>query len=122
MKNNIFSGELIASFVLIAILILLFNPLGLWMPNGLSMMMLLGLIVVFAVFASFVWKEKARDERESMHRMFAGRVAFLAGSGTLVLAIVVESFQHALDFWLVLTLVVMVITKVVGMLYSQMKH
>lgn len=122
MKNNIFSGELIASIALIAILVLLFNPFGLWMPNTLFMMMLLGLIVVFALFASFIWREKARDEREAMHRMLAGRFAFLAGAATLLLGIIIGSFQHDVDFWIVLTLVVMVIAKVLGLLYSQRAH
>jgi len=85
-------------------------------------MMVLGLIVVFFVFASFVWRENARDEREGLHKMMAGRIAFLAGTATLVIAIIIQSFRHELDFWLVLTLGIMILAKIIGLLYGRIKY
>lgn len=122
MKNKTFLSELIVSIVLIILLTLLLNPFGFFMPTTLLMMMLAGLVVVFAVYAGFFFKENARDEREGLHKMFAGRVAFLAGTGTLVVGIIVQSFQHNLDFWLVVTLGIMVIAKIIGRIYGQLNH
>lgn len=121
MKNN-FLQEIIVSGVLILLLILFLNPFELWMPPILLMMMVLGLVVVFSLFASFIWRENNKDEREGLHKMMAGRIAFLAGTATLVMAIIIQSFRHNLDFWLVLTLGVMILAKVIGLIYSRIKH
>src|SRR3989338_1977291 len=113
MKNNLIK-EIVASFILVVLLLLFLNPFGFWMPNTLLMMMMLGFIVVFVVFASFVWKENSRDEREGLHRMAAGRIAFLFGTSILVIGIIVQRLKHELDFWLVVTLGVMILAKIVG--------
>ena len=121
MKNN-FLQEIFISLVLIVLLISFLNPFGFWMPTILLMMMVLGLIVVFSVFVSFIWRENARDEREGLHKMMAGRIAFLAGTAILVIGIIVQSFKHELDFWLVLTLGTMILAKIIGLIYSRTKH
>ncbi len=121
MKND-FLQEIIVSLVFIVLLVLLLNPFNFWMPTNMLMVMLVGLIIVFTLFASFVWRENAKDERELLHRMFAGRVAYLVGTGTLVLAIIIQCFLHQLDPWLVLVLVLMVLAKIVGIMYSRAKN
>ena len=73
--------------------------------------MLAAAFVVFGFFAAFVLREKATDERESTHRMLAGRAAFLMGTATLIIAIVYQSYIDKLDVWLVLVLVVMIVSK-----------
>lgn len=92
------------------------------MPNTLLIMMVVGLVVVFALFASFIWRENAHDEREGLHRMIAGRVAFIVGSGVMVLGIIVQSIKHNLDPWLVFILGVMILAKIGGIIYSRIKH
>ncbi len=121
MKNDL-SQEIIISLILIALLILFLNPFGFWMPTILLMMMMLGLIVVFSAFAIFIWREHARDEREGLHKMMAGRIAFLAGTVVLVIGIIVQSFKHELDSWLVVTLGVMILAKTMGLIYSRVKN
>src|SRR3989338_9779253 len=121
MKNNLLQ-ELIVSGVLIILLVLFLNPFELWMPPILLMMMVLGFVVVFSLFASFVWKENNKDEREGLHKMMAGRIAFLAGTANLVIAIIIQSFRHELDAWLVITLGVMILAKIVGLLYGRIKY
>ena len=121
MKNNLLQ-EIIVSVVLIVLLILFLNPFELWMPPVLLMMMVLGLVVMFALFASFIWRENSRDEREGLHKMMAGRIAFLAGTASLVIGIIIQSFRHELDFWLVFTLGTMILAKIIGLMYSRMKH
>ncbi len=121
MKNNLIQ-EIAVSLILIVLLALFLNPFGFWMPNALLMMMMLGLVVVFVVFASFVWKENARDEREGLHKMIAGRIAFLVGTALLVVGIIVQSFKHELDFWLIFTLGTMILAKIIGLVYGRIKH
>mgnify|MGYP000452539675 CR=1 FL=1 len=121
MKNNLLQ-EISVSVVLIVLLILFLNPFGFWMPPVLLMIMVLGLVVVFALFASFIWRENARDEREGLHKMMAGRIAFLAGTSVLVIGIIVQSFKHELDLWLVLTLGAMILAKIIGLIYSRARH
>src|SRR3989338_9954697 len=121
MKNN-FLQEIFISALLIVLLVLFLNPFGFWMPNTLLLMMIAGLIVVFALFASFIWRETAKDERETLHRFMAGRIAYLAGAGGLVVAIIAESLQHDLDPWLVGILCIMIFAKIIGLIYGQTKY
>ena len=92
------------------------------MPPILLMMMIVGLIVVFALYASFIWRENSKDEREGFHKMMAGRVAFLVGTAVLVVGIIIQSFRHDLDFWLVLTLGAMILAKIIGLVYARIKN
>lgn len=112
--------EISISIILIILLVLLFvNP---FMYGALFMMVIIGLIIAFALFAIFIWKENARDERETLHKIMASRIAFLAGTGILVIGIVVQSFGHKLDPWLIITLGIMIIAKIAGLIYGQFKN
>jgi hypothetical protein len=92
------------------------------MPSMAQMVVLVGLLLVFTIFASFVWKERPRDERELLHRALAGRLAFLAGAITLMAAITAQALQHQVDHWLVATLAVMVIVKLVTLLVADWRR
>ena len=70
------------------------------------------LFILFGLFASFVLKERAGDEREGQHRTLAGRNAFLAGSFIILLGIAFQSYIHTVDPWLVGALVVMIVVKI----------
>lgn len=117
-KNN----EILIASLFIVFLFLCLNPFGWFMYTMWEMLILVLLVVIFAVFTVFVWNEGKGDERENMHRMLAGRYAFLAGTTTLIAGIVVQSLEHDLDHWLVITLGVMVLAKIFGLLYGQKKY
>ncbi len=117
MKNNL-KIEVVISLILIVLTILLLNPFHLWMPDMLHMMMLALTLVMFAFFAIFILREKVEDEREVVHRMLSGRVAFLTGSALLTIGIVAQSLQDSVDVWLVIVLVAMVLSKIVTRIYS----
>ena len=117
MKNNLII-EIVISFVLVILAVLLLNPFHFWMPNMIHMMMLTLTLVIFAFFAIFILREKVQDERDSVHRMLSGRVAFLTGSALLTIGIVVQSLQDAVDVWLVVVLVAMVLSKLITRMYS----
>ena len=117
MKNNL-KIEIGISSVLVILTVLLLNPFHFWMPNMMHMLILGITLVVLALFAIFILREKVQDEREAVHRMLSGRVAFLAGSALLTIAIVVQSLQDAVDVWLVIVLVAMVLSKLITRIYS----
>ncbi|MBA3551230.1 hypothetical protein H0W32_03425 [Patescibacteria group bacterium] len=117
MKNNTFI-ETSVSVLLVVLVLLIWNPLHFWMTDMILISMLISILMVFAIFATFILRENVRDEREGMHRLLAGRMAFLLGSITLVIGILVQAYSHAVDIWLVLTLVVMVLAKMGTRLYS----
>jgi hypothetical protein len=116
MKNNL--KETVVTVALISIAILLLNPFHFWMPDVMVLCMLATALVLFGVFASFILREKSVDEREDQHKTLAGRNAFLAGSGILMLGIVVQGYTHTVDPWLVVTLIGMVVVKLITRRWS----
>ena len=120
--NKSYIHELIVSIVLIVLLVLIVNPFGFFMPSHLEMMLLIALVVLYAVFAVFFWKESPKDEREDLHRKVAGRIAFLAGVVVMIAGIVVQTLMNTLDVWLVMALGATVLGKIVGRLYSSRRH
>jgi di/tricarboxylate transporter len=115
MKNNLV--HIFLALVLVVLLVLLMDPFMYWMPPMVAMTVLLVAVVVLCVWSGFVMKEQASDEREALHRMNAGRVAYLLGIGILTLALVVQGLAHEIDPWIALTLGVMVISKLAARLY-----
>jgi drug/metabolite transporter (DMT)-like permease len=116
MKNN--TKETIVTVCLIAIAILLLNPFHFWMPDMVVMAMLALALVLFGTFASFILREQAVDEREGHHRTLAGRNAFLAGSGILIIGIAIEGYTHTVDSWLVIALIAMILVKIGTRIWS----
>ncbi|MEK7564416.1 MAG: hypothetical protein AAB510_02510 [Patescibacteria group bacterium] len=116
MKNNI--KEIIITVCLIAIAIILLNPFHFWMPDMMVMCMLAIALALFGVFASFILREQTVDERDDVHRTLAGRNAFLAGSSILMIGIVIQGYSHAVDPWLVIALIVMILVKVATRMWS----
>lgn len=115
---NNFKIEFVISLVLIVLTVFLLNPFHFWMPTMLHMVVMALTLVIFALFAVFILREKVRDEREVSNRMFSGRVAFLTGSAVLTVGILIQSLKHVVDIWLVIALVVMVLSKLVSGIYS----
>jgi putative flippase GtrA len=116
-----FKGELAVGVGLLALLYIIFNPWRLFMPGYVIMGFLIAVVVLYVAFATFVWKENRGDERERYHRLFADRIAYLAGSAILLLGIVLGELQHTLDPWLIAALAVMVMAKVAGLIYGKNK-
>ncbi len=118
MKNNN-AYEFIISAVLIVLLIAFLNPFDIFMPTSLVMMMEALMIIIFGIFASLIWRERAADEREGLHRMIAGRIGFLAGAGVLVVGILVQTLSHSVDPWLVIALTAMILAKIIALIYTK---
>jgi hypothetical protein len=119
MKNS--TGELFVSLGLLVLLFIMFNPWQLFMPGYMVMGLMVAIVVLFVVFATFFWREGEGDEREEYHRLIADRVAYLAGSGALLLGVIISEWRHDLDIWLIGALAIMIVAKVAGLLYSKTK-
>src|ERR1700761_2425900 len=117
MRNNTFI-ELVISLLLLVLAVAVLNPTHAWMPSMTLSLLLAGVFVLFCLFAAFIMREGATDERESTHRALAGRGAFLIGSGVLVAGIIVEGAKHNVDPWLVFALMAMILGKIAVRVYS----
>lgn len=120
MKKEIIN-EIILAVVLILLIIGFLDPFHYWMPGEFAMWLLFVVLVVFFIFAAFIWKEKANDEREELHLLRAGRWSWLVGSGFIMIGIVVQEIRHELDPWLVYALLAMIITKLASLIYLKNK-
>ncbi len=116
MKNNL--QETIVALVLVVLLSLILNPYDFWMPDMAHMSALGLLLVVFIAYAAFSLREEVTDERDMLHRMFAGRAAFITGTTILTLGVLLGALHGTLDKWLVFTLVGMIIAKLAARLYT----
>lgn len=112
-------SELIVSLATLMLACVLLNPMKILMPDAITMTIIALFFICFAVFAFFVWRERALDERDELHRMRAGHNAYLAVSGVLVLAIGIQSFSHNVDPWLVIAFAVSVLTKAVASFWNK---
>ncbi len=117
MKNK--TIHLCIAVLLITCLILLSDPFMLWMPRGVQMAALLGATVLLAIWAGFVMYERAPDEREAIHRMNAGRMAYLSGVVVLTIALVTQGLAHDIDPWVSVTLGTMVLVKLLSRFYFE---
>ncbi len=116
MKNNL--KETIITICLVLVAILFLNPFHFWMPDVFVMCMLVVALILFGIFTSFVLREKVFDERDSVHRALAGRNSFLVGSAVLMLAILVQEYNEALDPWIVFVFIAMIVTKIITRVWS----
>lgn len=121
MKHK-YLAEIGITVILLGILGALLLPTSLLMPMSSDMMLIIGLIVTFFIFSSFFWKEQAGDEREHLHRLFAGRVSFFIGTAVLVVGIFFQSLSHNIDPWLIYALIGMIVGKLLTRLYSEWKQ
>jgi peptidoglycan/LPS O-acetylase OafA/YrhL len=115
MKNN--TIKIGVALVLVFFLVTLADLVPFWMPKMNEMMLLLIVSVLLLVWASFVMFEQVADEREAVHRMDAGRIAYLSGIGVLTLALIVQGFSHTIDPWISISLCTMVLSKLAARLY-----
>lgn len=121
MKNK-FITEVSISTVLIILLVMLLDPFMILMPSAAQMTTLVFALVIFVSFATFVWREKPKDEREQLHQQIASRFAYLSGAGVLIVAIVFQTINHSLDPWIVIALIVMILAKIIGSLYASKRY
>ena len=117
-----FLSEIVIAVVMVLLILTLINPTDMLMTTATEMFLVIGLVLLFGLFALFVWGERVQDERDAILRMWADRIGFLAGSSAILIGIVVESLNHNLSDWLLIALAVMIVAKIVGSVYGKMRH
>ena len=122
MSNKPLVSEILIAVSFVALLTALLNPWGAFMPMPLVMTLLVFLLVAFGIFAGLIWRERGGDERDRFHAMLADRVAYLLGTGVLLVGVAIQSFTHALDPWLVVVLGIMIIAKIAGRILTRWKY
>lgn len=113
-------SQLLVPFGVIALSYAFLDPLMVLMPTGVVYLVITLFFLGYISFTLLVWRETAHDEREHAHRAYAARVAYLAGTGVLVIGIIYQALTiHVVDPWLVLTLTIMVCAKYFGLRHAQ---
>ncbi|MBU6323358.1 MAG: hypothetical protein KGI41_00515 [Patescibacteria group bacterium] len=110
---NTFAEYLIA-VALVALLGLLTNPFMVWMPTPTQMVVVFVAAILAVVYGGFVLKEQAGDERETLHRMLAGRAAFLTAMAVLTMALIYQGVTHTIDPWIPAALALTIFAKLVA--------
>lgn len=107
---------------LVFVVLLMLNPFHVWVHNFMTVLVVTLLVVLFGAYSIFISLERGGDERESSHKMLAGRAAFFAGGLVLLIGIVIQSFEDGgPDPWLVFALAAMVFVKIGFRYYSEYK-
>lgn len=113
--------ELILPSILLILLGVLVDPTDSRMPEPIEMGALTVLVVLFSLYVVLIWRERAADEREDLHKHIAARFAYLAGTIVLVAALIVQGLSHTIDVWIAIALGVMVVAKALGRIYGSSK-
>jgi hypothetical protein len=103
--------ELVVGIIAIVLLVLLLNPFMLWMPTPLQYGVVALALIACGVFGGVVLREHADDERELLHTMLSGRIAYLSGFTVLVIGAVYQALTAMVDTWLFSAIAVMVVVK-----------
>lgn len=119
MANNFLQAAI--GLGIITMLVCLSDPFMVLMSPMWVMIVLLIASVLACIFGGFILRERVADEREAIHRLNAGRMAYLAGIAVLTLGVIVEGVtQHHVDVWLSIGLAVMIATKIGSRIYTDL--
>ena len=87
------------------------------MPQTIS---LSALFVFYTVLMSFTGEGKAVDERETAHRYLANRIALIGGTVSLAAGLLYQlAYHHEIDLWLLISLAVINLLKIMSLLISE---
>lgn len=119
MQNNVI--HIVLTFGLLATLLVIADVLPFFMPDMITMVVLVVLASLMLLWIAFVLRENGGDERDKEHRMYAGRAAYLSGVAVLTAGLLVQGFMHAVDPWIAGALGAMLFAKLAARLYLD-KH
>lgn len=112
-------NEVVVALGLLAILFFKLDPFHWFMPTATQMVLLCCFAAAFALYAGAIFRERPRDERESLHLYRANRMGYLVGVVTLSVVVVVQDLRHELDPIVLLALAIMIIVKMAVLVYSR---
>ncbi len=79
---------------------------------GIHLTILVLIAVLMTLWIGFVMQEQTNDERELLHNVRAGRIAYLSGILVLTIALIIQGFMNHIDPWITLALSVMIVSKI----------
>lgn len=110
------------SFMQVILLVTILDPFRWFFLTTTGIVVVAIGIVLLGVYGVFVEREHVHDERDEIHRMLAGRVAFHVGAAFLTVGITVQSLRNQLDPWLVAALVIMIVAKTGARFYTDARR
>ena len=95
-------------------------------PEAMGMTQMVGVsagLVLYTIAMTLVGEGKTLDEREILHRNLSNRAGLVAGSIVFSLGLIYELFiSHRLDWWLLLGLIVVNLTKIISLIYLESRR
>ena len=80
-------------------------------------------LIVYTVAMSFVGEGKNQDERQVLHKNLSNRAGLLAGTIVFSLGILYQLFiNHSVDYWLLAGLIIINLTKIISLIYLEIKR
>jgi hypothetical protein len=105
--------EIIATIGLFIILGIIWN-LNDFYYSDMLLASIVTVFIILIIFTSIILvKDKPADEREEHHHYIANQSAFIAGTTVISVALVIQAINHTVDQWLIITLIVMILTKLI---------
>jgi uncharacterized oligopeptide transporter (OPT) family protein len=89
-------------------------------PNAMSMGQIIGTsaaLIVYTVLLSLAGEGTTIDERETEHRFIAARIALITGTASLSIGVLYQLFTHQLDYWLLVSLIGINVSKIISLIY-----
>jgi hypothetical protein len=94
-------------------------------PDSMGMTQMLGVsagLVLYTIAMSFVGEGIALDERAVLHRNISNRAGLIAGNIVFSLGIIYQMFfLHSIDWWLLVGLIAINLTKIISLIYLDSK-
>lgn len=79
-------------------------------------------LVLYTVAISLVGESRNADERDAMHRYTSNRAALITGTIIFSLGIMYQLFvTHSIDYWLLIGLIGMNLTRIISLIYLDYK-
>ncbi len=113
-------------YIILLVFIALFaGTLIMGRPDSMGMNQMIGIsaaLILYAIGMSFVGEGKNQDEREVLHKNLSNRAGLVAGTIIFSLGILYQLFiNHSVDYWLLIGLIVINLTKLVSLIYLENK-
>ncbi len=111
--------EILVTLAMLVIMFFKVDPWHWFMPTEIQMLLLCFLVAGVCIWVGLIFREKAHDERETLHLYRASRAGYLVGVLSLSVLIVIQDLQHHLDPLVLVVLAIMITTKLVVLTISQ---
>ncbi len=77
-----------------------------------------GALVLYTVAMSLIGEGHSQDERDLLHKYMANRAGLIAGTVVFALGIIYQMFvSHHIDYWLLVGLITINLTKIVSLIF-----